>query len=108
MALQRLPRNMSSTDKATLTAMQKTFGKAKGKQMFLANYEAATEQADPHMTELKAVVERLVKKGLKIPPAGIKVTRGRGGVAVSKIEMQRNPRKKAATKKAAAKTVAKT
>ena len=60
------------------------------------------DKPDQHMLKLERTVAKLVKGGLKIPPSGIKITRSRHGISVSKIEMKRKLRKRKA-KKAAAK-----
>ena len=54
----------------------------------------------------EASVKVLVKDGLKIPPAGLKITRGRGGsIRASRIENA--PKKAAAAKPAKRKAQAK-
>lgn len=90
--------------KRKLATLRKELGKDLGDKAFL---EWRSQAGDPLMGELEGQVKKLVQKGLKIPPAGLKITRGRGGsIHVSKAEAK--PRK-ATTKRAkkASKKVAK-
>ena len=101
---------LSKGERRKLTALRKSLGNKIADKAFSEwrkeRKPEKDEQPDPHMQALTATVKSLVSKGLKIPPSGLKITRGRGVISVSKIGMKKPVRKKAAPKKAPAKKVA--
>ena len=106
----RIPKNLNKGQKRKLRALRNSLGKKIADEAFTKWFNEQKKPAaktDKYMEDLKATVAVLVKRGLKIPPSGIKITRGRGGIGVSKIEMKRKPGKKKAKKAAAKKKPAK-
>lgn len=98
-------KNLSKGHQRKLSALRKSLGSKIANEAFSKwlkeQTKPAAEKADPQMLALEKAVARLVKKGLRIPPSGLKITRGRGGLSVKKIEMKkRKPRKKASKKNA--------
>jgi len=80
-----------------LQALRKSLGKDIADEAFLKwqKLQASSEAAkpDPHLAKLEKAVERLIKDGLKIPPRAIKITRGRGGLSVRKVEMAKRKKR---------------
>lgn len=97
-------KNLNKGHLRKLTALRKSLGPKIANEAFskwLKEQSKPVVKADPQMVALEKAVARLVKKGLRIPPSGIKITRGRGGLSVQKIEMKkRKPRKKASKQQA--------
>jgi|TARA_Y100000294_G_scaffold176618_1_gene199521 hypothetical protein len=97
-------KNLNKGHLRKLTALRKSLGPKIANEAFskwLKEQAKPVAKADPHLISLEKAVARLVKKGLRIPPSGIKITRGRGGISVRKIEMKpRKPRKKPQKRKA--------
>ena len=97
-------KNLNKGHLRKLTALRKSLGPKIANEAFskwLKEQAKPIDKADPNMLALEKAVARLVKKGLRISPSGIKITRGRGGISVRKIEMQkRKPRKKVSKQKA--------